>query len=117
MHGTQAKLLAGHKVGMPDHYVRRNPKMVENCCRAIERHFFAKPVQQAIGAAHCDGEKIGQPTMRVVEKNIVGQSIQSADHGTKSPPPGVNGWQRANRMTARQEPRSSPYFRSASMVY
>lgn len=37
---TQAKLLAGHKVGMADHYVRRNSKMVSDCCEAIESHFF-----------------------------------------------------------------------------
>lgn len=37
---TQAKLLAGHKVGMPDHYIRRNPRMVEDCCAAIEAHYF-----------------------------------------------------------------------------
>ena len=41
---TQAKLLAGHKVGMLDHYIRRNPKMVADCCSAIEAHYFPEPV-------------------------------------------------------------------------
>lgn len=37
---TQAKLLAGHRVGISDHYVRRNPKMVADACEAIERHYW-----------------------------------------------------------------------------
>lgn len=37
---TAAKLLAGHRTGISDHYVRRNPKMVADACEAIERHYF-----------------------------------------------------------------------------
>ncbi len=44
---THAKLLAGHKIGMPDHYIRRNPKMVADCCAAIEAHYFPAPSKPA----------------------------------------------------------------------
>lgn len=37
---THAKLLAGHQTGMSDYYVRRNPRMVADACRAIELHYF-----------------------------------------------------------------------------
>ena len=37
---TLAKLLGGHATGMSDYYVRRNPKMVAGCLRAIEKHYF-----------------------------------------------------------------------------
>jgi len=37
---TLAKLLGGHATGMPDYYVRRNPKMVADVCKAIEKHYF-----------------------------------------------------------------------------
>lgn len=37
---TKARLLAGHKVGISDHYIKRNPKMVEDVCIAIEKHYF-----------------------------------------------------------------------------
>ena len=36
----QAKILAGHKVGISDAYLKRNPRMVANACRAIEKHYF-----------------------------------------------------------------------------
>lgn len=34
------KLLAGHKVGMSDQYVRRNPRMVKDACEAIYAKYF-----------------------------------------------------------------------------
>lgn len=38
---TQARLVAGHSVGgISDAYIRRNPQMVADACRAIERHYF-----------------------------------------------------------------------------
>ena len=37
-----AKLLAGHETGISDHYVRRKPTMVQDACRAIERHYFGE---------------------------------------------------------------------------
>ena len=38
---TIAKILAGHKIsGMSDAYIKRNPKMVANAVKAIERHYF-----------------------------------------------------------------------------
>ena len=39
---VHAKIVAGHSVGMPDDYVRRNPKMVADACAAIEKHYFGK---------------------------------------------------------------------------
>jgi integrase len=45
------KLLVGHRSGMADHYVQRNPKMVAPACEAIYQHYFAteaKPMQLAI---------------------------------------------------------------------
>ncbi|MCP4589927.1 MAG: tyrosine-type recombinase/integrase [bacterium] len=38
---TLAKLLGGHATGVSDYYVRRNPKMVVDACKAIERAYFA----------------------------------------------------------------------------
>ena len=35
-----ARLLAGHRTGMADHYVQRNPLMVKDACAAIERAYF-----------------------------------------------------------------------------
>jgi integrase len=40
---THAKLLAGHQTGISDYYLRRNPGMVEDACRAIEGHYFDQP--------------------------------------------------------------------------
>jgi len=37
---TVARLLAGHRAGVSDHYLKRNPRMVEAACRAIERFYF-----------------------------------------------------------------------------
>ena len=37
---TLAKLLGGHATGMPDYYVRRNPKMVADVCEAIETYYL-----------------------------------------------------------------------------
>ncbi len=38
---TIAKILAGHKIsGMSDAYIKRNPKMVDDATKAIERHYF-----------------------------------------------------------------------------
>lgn len=37
---NQAMLLAGHRTGMKDAYVRRNPKMVADACAAIEAAYF-----------------------------------------------------------------------------
>ena len=33
-------LLAGHRSGIADHYVKRNPKMVAPACEAVYRHYF-----------------------------------------------------------------------------
>ena len=39
----QYQALAGHKLsGVDDYHIRRNPRMVELACRAIERHYFTK---------------------------------------------------------------------------
>jgi integrase len=38
-----AQILAGHKTGVKDNYIRRNPKMVADACQAIERHYFPEP--------------------------------------------------------------------------
>ena len=37
-----SKLLAGHRVGISDAYVKRNPLMVADACDAIERHYFGE---------------------------------------------------------------------------
>ncbi len=37
---NQAKMLAGHRVGISDHYLKRNPSMVDDACRAIEKVYF-----------------------------------------------------------------------------
>jgi len=37
-----AKVLAGHRSGMSDHYVKRNPRVVATACAAIERHYFGE---------------------------------------------------------------------------
>jgi integrase len=34
------RILAGHRVGMSDHYVKRRPDIVTDACRAIERSYF-----------------------------------------------------------------------------
>lgn len=36
------QLLVGHRSGMADHYVQRNPKMVAPACEAIHRHYFSR---------------------------------------------------------------------------
>ena len=36
----QAKLLAGHSTGIPDHYAQRRPAMVADAVAAIERAYF-----------------------------------------------------------------------------
>lgn len=38
----QAKVLAGHRVGIPDDYIARGAHMVADACEAIERHYFGK---------------------------------------------------------------------------
>jgi len=38
----EAKVLAGHKSGMTDHYVVRSPSVVAAACAAIERHYFGE---------------------------------------------------------------------------
>ena len=46
---TRAKLLAGHRVGISDAYVKPDPLMVAGACLAIERHYFggsAKPTRK-----------------------------------------------------------------------
>ncbi len=40
-----AKVLAGHKTGMADYYVKRNPRMVAAASEAIERYYFPESVQ------------------------------------------------------------------------
>ncbi len=52
---THAKILAGHAVGIPDHYLRRNPKMVADACEAIARHYFGE--QESIGHKGGQGER------------------------------------------------------------
>ena len=40
---THAEILMGHRVklsNVTDHYLERNPKMVADACKAIERHYF-----------------------------------------------------------------------------
>ena len=37
---TISSLIAGHKTGIKDRYVKRNPQMVKAGCEAIERHYF-----------------------------------------------------------------------------
>ena len=37
---NQAKMLAGHRVGISDHYLKRNPAMVADACRAIGEAYF-----------------------------------------------------------------------------
>lgn len=34
-------LLAGHRSGISDHYVMRNPRMVAPACQAVHAHYFA----------------------------------------------------------------------------
>ena len=34
------QVLAGHRQGMSDHYVKRNPFMVEHACQAVEQAYF-----------------------------------------------------------------------------
>ncbi len=36
----EAQILAGHRAGVKDYYVRRKPEMVANACAAIERFYF-----------------------------------------------------------------------------
>lgn len=43
---TNAMLLAGHRTGMPDHYVQRNPRMVKSACDAVEQYYFPPGQQQ-----------------------------------------------------------------------
>jgi integrase len=35
-----AQILAGHRTGIKDSYVKRNPKMVADACASIEKHYF-----------------------------------------------------------------------------
>jgi hypothetical protein len=35
-----AQVLAGHRSGIADAYVRRNPKMVAKTCAAVEQAYF-----------------------------------------------------------------------------
>ncbi len=37
---THAQILAGHRTGIKDYYVKRNPRMVADACAAIEKHYF-----------------------------------------------------------------------------
>lgn len=37
---NDAKMLAGHRVGIADHYLKRNPKMVADACKTIEKAYF-----------------------------------------------------------------------------
>lgn len=37
-----AQILAGHKSGIKDSYIKRNPRMVQDACRAIELHYFGE---------------------------------------------------------------------------
>jgi integrase len=38
---NHAQILAGHRSGMADHYVRRNPKMVAEACEAVRKAYLA----------------------------------------------------------------------------
>jgi len=37
---NNAKMLAGHRVGIADHYLKRNPRMVADACHTIEEAYF-----------------------------------------------------------------------------
>lgn len=37
---SHIKILAGHKAGIGDHYILRNPKMMEKVCKSIYREYF-----------------------------------------------------------------------------
>ncbi len=39
---NQAKMLAGHSVGISDCYLKRDPHMVAGACAAIERAYFGE---------------------------------------------------------------------------
>lgn len=67
-YARHVKLLAGHPVGMADHYVKRNPKMVATCCAAIEQHYFG-------GRAHRRG--FGQ-AVTYVHKEVYALSAPDA---------------------------------------
>lgn len=34
------RMLAGHRNGMSDHHLKRNPR-IATACEAVERHYFA----------------------------------------------------------------------------
>jgi integrase len=42
------RLLGGHRCGIQDHYVRRNPKMVQPACNAVHAHYFAENANAAV---------------------------------------------------------------------
>ncbi len=44
------KILLGHSVGIDDAYLKRNPRMVEDACQAIERTYFSSAKKQARSA-------------------------------------------------------------------
>jgi integrase len=37
-------LLLGHRSGISDHYVKRNPQMVAPACQAVYNRYFQKPL-------------------------------------------------------------------------
>jgi integrase len=42
-----ARVLAGHRIGMSDHYIKRNPRLVAGACEAIRRHYMMVPTVSA----------------------------------------------------------------------
>ena len=49
-----ARVLAGQRSGMSDHYVKRRPRIVASCCDAIERVYFPAPADKAGGTPALD---------------------------------------------------------------
>jgi integrase len=50
---TTAQILAGHRTGIKDAYIRRNPRMVADACKAIEAFYF--PPERKAGKSNSKG--------------------------------------------------------------
>jgi integrase len=48
----EARMLAGHRVGIPDHYLRRKPSMVAAACKAIEDFYFDAEAAEGATTEH-----------------------------------------------------------------
>lgn len=44
-----ARVLAGHRSGMDDHYVKRVPRLVTAACEAVEQYYFGDPSTSSSG--------------------------------------------------------------------